>query len=155
MFLRQIFHALFHKQLQTQLQLGLEVQGLPSSWRGGGVNLWVVLFDQRIYLLISHFRHPLPPRRCPSVSLIKDNCPQTGIHTRETTQMWHAYMHLQNMTALSSLLNSRGGCLLPIPTCRSSLPDWTVLINCQLDWLQIFIICDDWANLDSNLNQGC
>lgn len=59
------------------------------------------------------------------------------------------------MTALSSLLNSRGGCLLPIPTCRSSLPDWTVLINCQLDWLQIFIICDDWANLDSNLNQGC
>lgn len=61
---------------------------------GGGVNLWVVLFDQRIYLLISHFRHPLPPRRCPSVSLIKDNCPQTGIHTRETTQMWHAYMHL-------------------------------------------------------------
>lgn len=61
---------------------------------GGGVNLWVVLFDQRIYLLISHFRHPLPLRRCPSVSLIKDNCPQTGIHTRETTQMWHAYMHL-------------------------------------------------------------
>lgn len=61
---------------------------------GGGVNLWVVLFDHRIYLLISHFRHPLPPRRCPSVSLIKDNCPQTGIHTRETTQMWHAYMHL-------------------------------------------------------------
>lgn len=61
---------------------------------GGRVNLWVVLFDQRIYLLISHFRHPLPPRRCPSVSLIKDNCPQTGIHTRETTQMWHAYMHL-------------------------------------------------------------
>lgn len=61
---------------------------------GGVVNLWVVLFDQRIYLLISHFRHPLPPRRCPSVSLIKDNCPQTGIHTRETTQMWHAYMHL-------------------------------------------------------------
>lgn len=59
------------------------------------------------------------------------------------------------MTALSSLLNSRGGCLLPIPTCRSSLPDWMVLINCQLDWLQIFIICDDWANLDSNLNQGC
>lgn len=46
------------------------------------------------------------------------------------------------------------GCLLPIPACRSSLPDWTVLISCQLDWLRIFIICNDWANLDSSLNQG-
>lgn len=44
----------------------------------------------KMQCLISHFRHPLPLRRCPLVSLIKDNCPQTGIHTRETTQMWHA-----------------------------------------------------------------
>lgn len=69
--------------------------------------------------------------------------------------MARLYASLEHDRALSSLLNSRGGCLLPIPTCRSSLPDWTVLINCQLDWLQIFIICDDWANLDSNLNQRC
>lgn len=69
--------------------------------------------------------------------------------------MWHSLSIFR--TWLLSLLPAKQlwGCLLPIPTCRSSLPDWTPLINCQLDWLQVFIICDDWANLEANLNQGC
>lgn len=69
--------------------------------------------------------------------------------------MWRALSIFQ--TWLLSVLPAKQlwGCLLPVPTCRSSLPDWTPLINCQLDWLQVFIICHDWANLEANLNQAC
>lgn len=96
----------------------------------------------------------LPLRRRPSVSLIKDNCPQTLIFPEQTTQKWHALSIFR--TCLPSLLPAQQpwGCLLPIPTCSYSLPDWTPLISCQLDWLQVFIICDDCADLGANLNQG-
>ena len=97
----------------------------------------------------------LPLRRRPSVSLIKDNRPQTVNFTGQRTQMWHA-VSIFSTWPLSLLPSAQPwACLLPIPTCRSSLPDWTPLITCQLDWLQVFIICDDWANLEADPNQGC
>lgn len=159
MFPWQIFHVLFHKHLQTWLQLGFGVRGLPSSSGSqfmGGSRQPRNLHDRKCSASFPISESDtLPLRRCPSVSLIKDNCPQTLIFTGPRTQMWHALSIFRTWPL--SLLPARQpwGCLLPIPTCRSSLPDWTPLITCQLDWLQVFIICDDWADLEANLNQGC
>lgn len=101
--------------------------------------------------LISHLwvRQPASKEMSISgaISLIKYNCPQTLARAANTA-----------MACLKSLYNVIGrpwGCLLPIPTHRSSLPDWTPLISCQLDWLQVFIICDDWVDLEANGNQSC
>lgn len=156
MFLWQIFHVLFHKHLQTWLQLGFEVWGCQVP---GGVNLWVVLLNQRIYMAenaVPHFPSEsgsLPLRKCPSVSLSKDNRPQTVICTGQRTQMWRALSIFRTWPLSFLPARQPWGCLLLVPTCRSSLPDWTPLIACQLDWLQVFIISDDWADLEANLNQ--
>lgn len=108
--------------------------------------------------LISHLwvKHPASEMSISSaISLIKDNCPQTVISIGQKTQMWHALSIFRTWPLSLLPAKQPWGCLLPIPTCRFSLPDWTPLINCQLDWLQVFIICDDWADLEANLNQGC
>lgn len=69
--------------------------------------------------------------------------------------MWHALSIFRTWLLPLLPAGSPWGCLPSIPACRFSLPDWTPLINCQLDWLQVFIICDDRADLEANLNQGC
>lgn len=159
MFPWQIFHVLFHKHLQTWLQLGFGVRGLPSSSGSqfmGGSRQPRNLHDRKCSASFPISESDtLPLRRCPSVSLIKDNCPQTLIFTGPRTQMWHALSIFRTWPLSLLPATQPRGCLLPIPTCRSSLPDWTPLITCQLDWLQVFIICDDWADLEANLNQGC
>lgn len=160
MFLRQIFHVLFHKHLQTRLQLGfLGVQGCQVP---GGVHLWVVPLNQRIYIIENAVPHFPSLSQTPclwgdvhQLALIKDNFPQTSISAGRTTQMWHALSIFRRWPFSLFPAKQPRACLLPIPTFRSSLPDWTPLITCQLDWLQVFIICDDRADLEANLNQGC
>lgn len=133
--------------------------GLPSSWGSqfmGGSPQPKNLHDRKCSASFPISESDtLPLRRCPSVSLIKDNCPQTMIFTGPKTQMWHALSIFRTWPLSLLPATQPWGCLLPISTCRSSLPDWTPLITCQLDWLQVFIICDDWADLEANLNQGC
>lgn len=45
--------------------------------------------------------------------------------------------------------------LIPIAKHSSSLPDLTLLINCQLDWLQESIMDADWTDFGANFNQRC
>lgn len=112
MFLWQIFHVLFHKHLQTWMQLGFGVQGCQVP---GGVNLWVVLLKKNLHNRKCSASFPIsesdtqPLRTCPSVSLIKDNCPQTVIFTGQTTQMWHALRIFRT----SFLFNSHGVVCFP------------------------------------------
>lgn len=69
--------------------------------------------------------------------------------------MWHSVSMFQTWLLFVLPAEQLWGCLLPVPAGSSSLPDWSPLITCQLDRLQVFIICDDWDNLEANLNQAC
>lgn len=118
MFVWQIFHVLFHKHLQTRLQLGFWGSGLPSS-RGsqfmGGSPQPKNLHNRKCSASFPISESDtLPLRRCPSVSLIKDNCLQTVIFTGQTTQMWQAWSIFRTWPlSLLPAINSRGVVCFP------------------------------------------
>lgn len=96
----------------------------------------------------------LPLRRCPSVSPIRDNCPQTVISTGQRTQMWHALSIFRSWPLHPSfLLNSHGVVCFPF---RHAGPHYLI----GRHWLTANWIGCRYSSmigpiLEANLNQGC
>lgn len=144
------------KRLQTWPKLGIGA----SLCDGSKPAFWAALCRRRISIIentVPHFlclsQTPVPLRMFVSFcdqTIVCSHCFSQG---RQHKRCVPGALRAQPLSCCPA--EQLRGCLLSIVAGPHYYHHWMPVINCQLDWLQVFIICYDWAYLEANLNQWC